>query len=295
MIDCHVQPEQMNEARYWLRSGQMMVSCYLCPHRCQIAPGRSGRCQVRQNIDGVLYAAAYGKITAMALDPIEKKPLKYYMPGSKILSAGSYGCNFACDFCQNWSIAQKKAAFTHVTPGGLAQQAKDLETAGNIGLAFTYNEPLINIEYIADCASLIRRQKQKTILVTNGFIEQEPLADILPLIDAMNIDLKAFSADFYQRICKGQLQPVLRTIERASRACHIEITTMLIPGYNDQDDQIRQLTDWLADIDPDIPLHLTRYYPAYKMTEPAPISLSRMRVLAEIARKRLNKIELGNI
>ncbi len=282
-------------ARYWQPGENLQVECLLCPHHCRINPGRTGLCLARKNENGRLMAEAYGRVTSLALDPIEKKPLRFFYPGSSILSVGLYGCNFRCGFCQNWSIAQRKAPYQMILPDELAGLAEQEKSRGNIGLAYTYNEPLVGFEYVLDCARLIRRQSMKNVLVTNGFINQEPLEELLPLIDAMNIDLKAWQPDFYRTICRGELQPVLETIRRSAASCHVEITTLLIPGLNDQAGDIEALAAWLADIDPNMPLHLTRHHPDYQMPEPQPIDLRRMSLLAEIAGKHLKKVLLGNV
>ena len=288
-------PDNMT-ARYWEKRENQTVRCQLCPHACHISPGKTGRCLVRKNVDGQLLAQAYGKISSLSLDPIEKKPLKHFYPGSSILSAGSYGCSLSCDFCQNWTLAQREAITTQVEPETLVRQAKDLEQAGNIGLAFTYNEPLINIEFVMDCAQLIRKKGLKTVLITNGYLNPGPFQDLLPFIDAMNIDLKAFSQTFYKDICLGSLRPVTQSIEAASRSqCHIEVTTLVLPGLNDQESEIEALAVWLASLNPRIPLHLTRYFPAYKRKKPDPPSLSHMKKLADLARRHLTFVELGNI
>lgn len=283
------------EARFWQRQEGDMVKCLLCPHFCHIAAGRSGRCLVRYNDHGTLMARAYGRITSIALDPIEKKPLYYYCPGSQVLSIGSYGCNLDCSFCQNWTIARREAENELLEPADLVRLAQKYKSQGNIGIAYTYNEPLINWEYVYDCARMIKAVNLKNILVTNGFINAEPLAEILPYIDAMNIDLKSFSESFYHDICHGKLTPVLETIARCAAGCHVEVTTLLIPGLNDREEEVEKLAAWLASADESIPLHLTRHHPAYKLEKPDPISIERLRFLAAVARRHLTRVRLGNI
>lgn len=282
-------------ARWWQPADQGDVICHLCPHHCRIRPGRHGRCLARENHSGRLIAAAYGVITSMALDPIEKKPLNWFFPGHQILSVGSFGCNFHCDFCQNWTIAQRQAPGRWMNPQDLAAESARLKPSGNIGLAFTYNEPMINLEYIMDCAAIVRAQGQRCVLVTNGFVDHQPLRDLLPLVDAMNIDLKSFSDDVYRTVCGGRLEPVKQTIAAAARACHVEITTLLIPGLNDSDDEIDRLAAWLASINPDIPLHLTRYFPAYLRKSPGPISPERLLHLVSLAKHHLRRVAPGNL
>jgi pyruvate formate lyase activating enzyme len=201
--------------------------------------------------------------------PSKKKPLRRFYPGSTILSVGSYGCNLACEFCQNWQISQRHAATTYYAPEELVGIACAERINGNIGIAFTYNEPLITFEYVLDTSRLAHAADLKTVLVTNGLVNPDPLRELLPHIDAMNIDLKAFHESFYTRYCHGPLEPVKRTIEIAAPVCHVELTTLLIPGLNDDEDEIDELACFVASVDHLIPLHLTRHHPAYKMPSPA--------------------------
>lgn len=294
MSETAVKPDE-HEAEYWQPAGQERVTCLLCPHRCVIAKGKAGICRVRVNHNGRLVAMAYGKVTSLALDPIEKKPLHDFHRGSKILSVGSFGCNFRCSFCQNWQISQQEAPWRLILPDELAAQAVRELPFGNIGLAFTYNEPLINYEYVRDCARLAHRENLKNVLVTNGSINPEPLEALLPWIDAMNIDLKAWQPSFYRQICHGALEPVLESIRLSAGRCHLELTTLLIPGLNDAESDLEAMTAWIASIDPQIILHLTRHHPDYLMPEPQPISAERMQTLARIARRHLKTVVLGNI
>jgi pyruvate formate lyase activating enzyme len=287
--------DQPKEALYWQTEPDGSARCLLCPHRCRIASGHTGICRVRKNEDGRLIAWNYGKITSLALDPIEKKPLYHFHPGSRILSVGSFGCNFHCDFCQNWAIAQQEAPYRLMQPAELVLLAAQAARDGNIGLAYTYNEPLVGVEFVLDCSRLIRRQQQKNVLVTNGYINADPLEELLPWIDAANIDLKAWNEKFYNRICGGLLEPVKKTISSCAESCHLEVTTLLIPGLNDSEDEIEALAGFLASISPDIPWHLSRHHPDYRMKEPAPISRPRMEMLAELARRKLKNVWLGNI
>ncbi len=284
----------LHEARYYDSCPDHVV-CNLCPHFCHIRPGQHGRCLGRVNHDGILYAESYGQISSIALDPIEKKPLRRFYPGSTILSVGSYGCNLACEFCQNWQISQRHAATTYYAPEELVGIACAERINGNIGIAFTYNEPLITFEYVLDTSRLAHAADLKTVLVTNGLVNPDPLRELLPHIDAMNIDLKAFHESFYTRYCHGPLEPVKRTIEIAAPVCHVELTTLLIPGLNDDEDEIDELACFVASVDHLIPLHLTRHHPAYKMAQPGPIPVERMHLLARIARRHLTDVFLGNI
>ncbi len=273
------------------------VRCLLCPHRCLLGIGQTGLCRGRKNLDGSLYALTYGKVTSMALDPIEKKPLRHFHPGSSILSVGTFGCNLACDFCQNWSISQSNGddlAIYEISPEGLVDKAIELKPQSNIGVAFTYNEPTIWFEYVLDTAKLLKDKGLKVVLVTNGFINQEPLAELLPFVDALNIDLKAFTDRFYRSICRGGLSEVQRTIELSARYAHVEISTLLIPGLNDSVEEIGELAKWLSSIDRQIPLHLSRYFPRYKRTEPPPTPLSNMERCLAAAQPYLDHVYLGN-
>ena len=270
------------------------IKCLLCPHNCIIAEDRFGLCSVRTNKEGILKTINYGEITAMAVDPVEKKPLYHFKPGKDILSVGSFGCNFSCDFCQNYSIAQYKANSRYLSPEGLIERCVNLED--NIGIAFTYNEPSIWYEYIYDTSRKLKEKSPHTdaVLVTNGYIETEPLLKLLPYIDAMNIDLKAFQQDYYKKTCGGRLEPVLKTIENAVGKCHVEITTLLVTGLNDSEEEVEKIASYLGDLDKNIPLHLSRYFPNYKMDAPA-TKLEVMLKSRDIAKKYLNYVYLGNM
>ena len=284
------------EARYYNKLENNKVHCVLCPHNCHIANGGRGICGARRNIDGVLYAESYGQISSIALDPIEKKPLYHFYPGSYILSAGSFGCNFRCSFCQNYSISMGTPNTIFIPPEKLVYKAHELKKSDNIGLAYTYNEPLISYEYVFDCCRLAKAKNLKNVLVTNGYIQEEPLREILPFIDAMNIDLKSFNNDFYTKICGGNVDYVKDTILIAARSgCHVEITTLVIPGLNDTEEEMEELSSWLADVSPDIPLHLTRFFPRYKLTDRDLTPVETLERLARIAGKRLKHVHLGNV
>jgi pyruvate formate lyase activating enzyme len=287
--------DHTREALYWQAASGGKAGCLLCPHRCEISNGHAGLCRARKNEEGRIVPWSYGKVTSLSLDPIEKKPLYHFHPGSRILSAGSFGCNFRCGFCQNWSIAQQEAPCRLMSPAELVQMAVQAIGSGNIGLAYTYNEPLVGYEFVLDCSRLIRERQLKNVLVTNGYINPDPLEELLPFIDAANIDLKAWNQDFYGKICGGLVEPVKKTIVHCAGRCHIEITTLLLPGLNDREDEIEELAGFLASIDPNIPLHMTRHHPDYRMTEPAPVSRARMELLSGLARKKLKNVWLGNI
>lgn len=284
----------MQEARYYEKLDEDRVWCHLCPQNCRIAPGRPGFCRGRRNIEGVLYTLNYGKITSWGVDPIEKKPLYHFYPGANIFSAGTFGCNFRCGFCQNWEIAHGDPGFREVTPEELVEIALDAgERNGSIGIAYTYSEPLIWYEFVYDTAGIARRKGLKNVLVTNGYIQKEPLAELLPLIDAMNIDVKGFTGDYYRKICYGMLEPVLRTVEMAKESCHVEITNLLVQGKNDGEGEITALVDWIASLDTSIPLHFSRYFPQYKFDLP-PTPLETLIRARDIARRRLKYVYIGN-
>lgn len=282
------------QVSYFTNEEAGFIRCQLCPHQCRLKDGQAGLCRVRVHQDGELIALNYGEVSSLALDPIEKKPLYHFYPGSMILSVGSWGCNLACSFCQNYSIAHQSPATRFMMPGELLDITVDCCAQGSIGLAFTYNEPVMWQEYIMDLAPLLQARGLKVVMVSNGFIENKPLQDLLPYIDAMNIDVKAFNDKFYQRFCKARLDKVKNTVEAALGQAHIEITTLLIPGENDNEAEIRALARWLASLDPNTVLHLSRYYPAYKMDLP-PTPVHTLKKARDIAREYLNYVYLGNV
>ena len=282
-------------AKFYEKRAKMNVKCQLCPHGCELKPEQTGLCMARRNIDGMLFSLNYGQVTALALDPIEKKPLKRFHPGRLLLSAGSFGCNLKCSFCQNWRISQEQPPAEYYTPKQLVITAQKATAYGNIGLAYTYNEPSIWYEFVYDCAVLAHEKGLKNVLVTNGYINREPLQELLPYIDAMNIDLKAMNEHFYHKMCKGKLDNVKQTIALCAPACHVEVTTLLIPGLNDDEKEIAALAQWLASISADIPLHLTRHHPDYQLQDPQPVSRQRLTELAELARQYLKYVYIGNV
>lgn len=283
----------MHEARYYEKLDEKRVRCRLCPYECNIASGSRGACGVRLNKDGTLYTLVYGKTTGIALDPIEKKPLYRYHPGEHILSLGTRGCNLHCEFCQNWHISQEVDGPTEdIACEDVVARAKEL---GSFGIAYTYNEPFIWYEFVLDTAKLAKANNLENVLVTNGFVNIEPLKEMLPLIDAMNIDLKAFDEDFYVKVCKGRLKPVLDVIKLSSKKCHIELTNLIIPTLNDSEAIIRKMVDWICDnLGPDVPLHLSRYFPCYKTTLP-PTPIETLKKAEKIAREKLKYVYVGNI
>lgn len=283
----------MKEAMYYKRNDDGSVECILCPHHCRIAHGHTGICRVRKNINGTLYSMNYAQVSSYGMDPVEKKPLYHFYPGSEIFSAGSIGCNFRCKFCQNWQIAQSTDIPTQeISPEYLVAIAKGQR--GNIGIAYTYNEPTVWYEYVLECSKLAHKEGLKNVLVTNGFIEKEPLNQILPFVDAMNIDLKAFHEDFYKKLSSGRLAPVMETIEISQKKCHVELTTLIIPGMNDSAEEIEALAKWVSSLRKDIPIHFTRYFPCYKLDIPA-TPFETIKKAREIALKYLDYVYTGNM
>ena len=281
------------EALYYEKVESGRVRCRLCPYNCLIADGSRGACGVRVNKAGALVTEVYGKTTGMALDPIEKKPLYHYHPGEYILSLGTKGCNFHCQFCQNWHISQELDAPTQdVTSSEVVAKAIEL---GSFGIAYTYNEPFIWYEFVLETAKLARSDGLENVLVTNGFVNMEPLEELLPLVGAMNIDLKSFDEDFYIKICGGRLKPVLDVIKKSAKSCHIELTNLIIPTLNDSPDTITKMVGWIYDnLGPDVPLHFSRYFPQYKMELPQ-TDMKALLKAYEIARKKLKYVYLGNV
>ena len=276
-------------AAYWHAEGDV-VRCELCPHRCRIAEGNRGICRVRGNLEGTLYALTYGMVAAAAMDPIEKKPLFHFHPGKEILSIGSVGCNFRCGFCQNYHLVSGQAP---LGPAPIASLVRAAREAGAVGIAYTYNEPLSWFEFVMDCAREFRKAGLANVLVTNGYVSPEPLAELLPLVDAMNIDLKSMDPEFYRKICGATLPPVLDTIRAAARNVHVEITNLLVTGENDSDEEIRRVVDFVAATDPEIPLHFSRYFPQHRFTAP-PTPPDRLEAAFRIAREKLSYVYVGN-
>jgi len=287
-----------HEAQYYLPLPDGNVKCTLCPHMCILKEGKSGICRVRQNLDGKLVTEVYGYISSLNFDPIEKKPLYHFYPGSTVLSIGTYGCNLRCFFCQNCTISQTAAdpelPHTYYAPSELVQLA--LNQPKIKGIAFTYNEPVVWFEYMIDIARLAKKAGLFTVMVTNGFINREPLDELLDCIDAFSIDLKAFSEDFYTKVTSSKLEPVKKSIKQIKLAGkHVEIVNLVIPGLNDDDTFYTSMVEWIAnEIGRDTVLHISRYFPNYKMiTEATPIAV--MRKVKRIAEKELQYVYSGNV
>ncbi len=281
----------LKEARFYELRENSAVKCVLCPHECLINNGKSGICLIRKNKDGKLFQTAYGELAALAVDPVEKKPLYHFYPDSLILSIGTNGCNFRCNFCQNWHISTAETPRQQTTPQELILKAKQ---ARSIGIAFTYNEPTIWYEFVYDCAAEFRKHGLKNVIVSNGYINEEPLRELLPLIDAANIDLKGFTEGFY-RETHGSLEPVKRTVRILYESgTSVELTNLIIPGKNDDEQVFESMCGWIASVSPDIPLHLSAYFPAYKSTIP-PTDPETVLRLKKIAEKHLRYVYAGNL
>ena len=284
-----------------------MARCEVCFRHCEIKEGALGFCGARTCQGGKVVAANYGKLTGVALDPIEKKPLQRFYPGSWILSVGSYGCNLRCPFCQNFEISWSEEAMRYanaqvVSPQDLAQEAKNLENRGNIGLAFTYNEPLVGYEYVRDTARLVKEMGMKTVLVSNGTAEREVLEELLPYIDAMNIDLKGFTPQYYRDVLGGDLEMVKAFIQGAVGRCHIELTTLVVPGLNDSEEEMRSLASWVSglrdgegkQVGREIPLHISRFFPRFHLQDRAPTPVRTVYRLRDVAGEYLSHVYTGN-
>ena len=288
----------------------MKQVCRVCMHQCNLNPGQTGICKARKNEEGKIVCVSYGQITSMALDPIEKKPLRLFRPGSLILSVGSFGCNLRCPFCQNYEISMAsmqqsegnvilkgRADTVCVSCRELADKALEYRASGNIGVAFTYNEPLVGWEYVRDTARLVRDAGMVNVMVTNGTASCEVLDELLPYIDAMNIDLKAFCRETYREL-GGDLDTVKRFIVRAAEECHVELTTLIVPGMNDDVGEMEEEAGWIASVEDKagrkIPLHVTRFYPRYHMTDRQATDVRQVYRLAETAGRYLEHVFVGN-
>ena len=279
-----------------------MAVCKVCFRHCNIPEGGLGFCGARTCTDGEVTAANYGRVTSLALDPLEKKPLARFMPGSMILSAGSYGCNLRCPFCQNYQISWSEEAYRfadraeYIPPDELARIALACRDRGNIGVAFTYNEPLIGYEYIRDTAKLVHEQGMVNVIVTNGTADLQVLSELAPYIDAMNIDLKGFTDRYYNGVLGGDRAMTMAFIEEAVKHCHVELTTLIVPGENDSEDEIRRMTEWIAGLTngEEIPLHISRFFPRFHMTDRDATKVRLVYRLADVARERLRYVYTGN-
>jgi len=282
----------MKTAAYWTAVDPTKIRCDLCPHHCVLTEGKRGICLTRQNIGGSLVSLNYCRPVSTAVDPIEKKPLYHFFPGSRIYSSGPNGCTFKCMFCQNCEISQDILPTREATAVSIADE---VIKSGTIGIAYTYSEPYIWFETIMEVGTLIKKHGLKNIMVTNGFMEPAPLRELLEVVDAMNIDIKSIRPDFYKKLCKARLEPVLKTCETVKKKCHLEITNLIIPGENDDSDEIKELAEYIAvNLGKDTPLHLSRYFPRYRMNSP-PTSADILLRAWEIAREKLDYVYIGNM
>jgi len=277
---------------------EQIVVCQTCPRHCRLAEGAVGFCRARRVVDGCVVAANYGKVTSLALDPIEKKPLVFFHPGQNVLSVGSFGCNLKCPFCQNDAISQHggdSVPCRSVTPVELADLALSFKSErGNIGLAYTYNEPLVGWEFVRDCAKEVRARGMLNVLVSNGCAAASVVEELAPLIDAANIDVKGPSQDYYDWV-GGDFDAVCRTVRTLHAArCHVEVTTLVVPGRNDKDGDMDAIAAFVASVSSDIPLHVTRFFPHFHMSDARPTPITAVHRLADVARRCLNRVLVGN-
>lgn len=276
-----------------------MPRCDVCFRHCELSEGQTGACGARICSGGKVVPKSFGLLSAVALDPIEKKPLNNFFSGSRILSVGGYGCNLRCPFCQNWQISWSKEAMqfrggTQLSPSELTALVQQYIPQGNIGIAFTYNEPLIHIEYIEQTAQLSHSKGLKNVLVTNGCADVGMLDRLNGLIDAMNIDLKSFNENTYKTKLGGDLETVMTFIEGAVRMCHVEITNLIVPGISDSEEEFDSMTDWIAQLGRDIPLHITRFFPRFKMQGANATDTALIRRFSEKAKQKLRYVYIGN-
>ncbi len=273
------------------------IVCPVCFRHCRLNAGQTGFCRARRNEGGRSVCINYGKITSAALDPIEKKPLARFYPGSFVLSVGSFGCNLDCPFCQNDSIScavEEDLPWDELPPDELAKMADRLRDKGNIGAAYTYNEPMVGWEYVRDASIEVRKLGMKNVIVTNGSVTLPYLYEVLPYADAFNIDLKGFTHEWYKKI-GGDLDIVLDFIREAAKSSHVELTTLIVPGENDSEKEMREIAAWVASVDPEIPLHVTRFFPRRKMSDKRPTDINLLHRLADVAREKLSTVIVGNV
>lgn len=283
----------MKEALYYKKENGK-IRCLLCPNYCLIVRGKKGRCGVRVNKEGRLYSEIYNRVTSVALDPIEKKPLYHYHRGEYILSLGTKGCSFTCPWCQNWTISQNPSTPTEeITTDEVVRKTRELRS---FGIAYTYNEPFIWFEFVLECCKKAKESGLENVFVTNGYINKEPFNEMLPYIDAMNIDIKSIDEDFYKKYCLGKLAPVLENVKTAKeKGTHIELTNLIIPTLNDSEENFEKLIDWvLINVGPETPLHFSRYFPCHKFSI-SPTPVATLKLAKEIAEKKLKYVYLGNV
>ncbi len=289
----------IRECHSWEAKEENAIQCRICPHNCVLKSGQKGYCQVRQNVDGCMRLLVYGKCSGLSVDPIEKKPLYHFYPGSDVLSFGTHGCNLGCQFCQNWTLSKRdvsEISLIDAPPEFIALKAKESHCRS---VAFTYNEPIIFSEYVEDVSAACRKEHIKSVLVSAGYINPEPRRTLLEHIDAANIDLKAFTDSFYQKYCSGRLQPVLDTLRyiKNKTSIWLEVTTLLINGLNDSREEITAMTAWIKqNLGADVPLHFSAFHGAYQMTDTAPTSFKSLQTARNIARAQgLRYVYIGNV
>jgi len=287
----------MKEAMFWEEKDSDKVQCYLCPHNCLIEEGERGLCNVRENDEGALYSLVYGKAASLAVDPIEKKPLYHFHPGSKVLSYGAMGCNLSCSFCQNASLSCGDPESPYLKEHSVEEIVK--QALRYDGIAWTYNEPTISYEFSYDVFKELKNDHDKyTVYVTNGYIEDEPLGKIIPYLDAMNIDIKAFTEEFYRKTVGGELKPVLDTAKKAvENDVHVEVTYLIIPNHNDSREELKRFSRWVKEsLGEDNVVHFSRFHPDHEMRDTPPTPPDKMKEAREIAHDTgLNFIYLGNM
>lgn len=292
------QTSMLKEAMFYEELDGKKVQCHLCAHNCIITEGKVGVCRVRKNVGGKLYSLVYGKASSVSADPVEKKPLYHFFPGSSVLSFGTVGCNLKCQYCQNWRISQVKPDdYSLRTLGSADEIISQIRRYTSSGVAFTYNEPTIWYEFAYDIARAVKKKGYYTIFVSNGYMNPEPLKNLAPYLDAMNIDLKAINPEQYHKMSKAKIQPVLDTLILARElGIHVEITTLVVPGFNDSTEDLNKIARWIHDnLGSDVPYHLTRYHPDYHFNAPA-TPMNTLLKAYEIAKKAgLDYPYLGNI
>ena len=289
-----------HEAALWKPAAKRAVDCFLCAHRCHMAPGKRGVCQVRENVDGRLVTLVYGRAIARHVDPIEKKPLFHFLPGSRAYSIATVGCNFQCGFCQNWQISQWPRTDDGDIPGDPATPEDIVAAAVRYecaSISYTYTEPTVFFEYARDTARLARRAGLKNTFVTNGFMTAEALAEMAEWLDAANVDLKAWQDGFYRSVCKGAVEPVKDSIRRMHEAgIWVEVTTLLVPGRNDDAADLEAIAEFLVSVSPDIPWHITRYHPDFQVREPPATPMASIERAVGIGRRAgLRYVYAGNV
>ncbi|MBW2970774.1 AmmeMemoRadiSam system radical SAM enzyme [Candidatus Woesearchaeota archaeon] len=289
----------MKEAMFYTKLSESTVKCHLCPHYCEIEINASGKCGVRANKEGVLYSTVYGNPCSVAVDPIEKKPLFHFMPGSRSLSIATVGCNFSCDFCQNWQISQSPKSNNKIIGEKLnPDEVVEIALQENCkSISYTYTEPTIFYEYAYDISEIAQKKGLKNVFVTNGYISKPAIVKICKYLDAANIDMKGFSEEFYEQRCGAKLQPVLDAIRcYYDKGVWIEITTLIVPGHNDSEEMLKKIAEFIVSIDTRIPWHVSRFHPDYKMIDVRPTDVAVLHKAVEIGKKAgLKYVYCGNL